>query len=217
MDSTIKREKARRRTRAVDDSRGSENDATGIAVTTFVTGLQWMAIAWKDDALQGVVFGHASSRQAADTLIRLNRLSRHACRMVAADELVDEPKWVRQLVDDLQRFADGEPIDFADVPISQAHLTQFGRRIIAACRRIRWGQTSSYGGLAAKCGATGAARAVGSVMAKDRFPLVVPCHRVLAAGGRLGGYSAPGGLQRKKELLAMETSDDQPFRLSNSK
>ena len=61
---------------------------------------------------------------------------------------------MRQLVDDLKRFADGEPIDFSDVPIAATHLTPFGRRVVAACRRIGWGQVSSYGELAAKCRAS---------------------------------------------------------------
>jgi methylated-DNA-[protein]-cysteine S-methyltransferase len=95
-------------------------------------------------------------------------------------------------------------VDFSDVPLALDHLTSFGRRVVAACRRIRWGQTRSYGELASECGAAGAARAVGTVMAKNRYPLIVPCHRVLAARGALGGYSAPDGLRMKRRLLAME-------------
>ena len=124
---------------------------------------------------------------------------------------------MRTLVDGLRRFADGEPVDFSGAPIAQDHLTPFARRVVAACRRIRWGQATSYGELAAKCGAAGAARAVGSVMAKNRFPLVVPCHRVLAASGKLGGYSAPGGLTTKRRLLEMEASEGALIRLSGSK
>jgi methylated-DNA-[protein]-cysteine S-methyltransferase len=204
MNSAIKRDAARRRVPAGEVSRKSNDDVAEIAAVAFSTGLRWMAIAWSDEALEGVVFGHATRQQAEEALLRVHRLPRHTIRVVSNDDLDDAPTWVRQLVDDLKRFADGEPIDFSDVPIARSHLTPFGRRVITACRRIRWGQTSSYGELAAKCGASGAARAVGSVMAKNRFPLVVPCHRVLAASGRLGGYSAPGRLQTKRHLLAME-------------
>jgi methylated-DNA-[protein]-cysteine S-methyltransferase len=188
-----------------------------VHVTTFASGLQWIAIAWSEDRLQGVVFEHSSRRRAEVALLRVQRLPRHRCVMAAVDGFDDAPQWVRQLIDGLKRFAEGEPIDFSDVPIAQAHLTPFGRRVIAACRRISWGNTSSYGELAAKCGASGAARAVGSVMAKNRFPLVVPCHRVLGAGGKLGGYSAPGGLQTKRHLLGMEALDDSPLRLFKCK
>ena len=108
------------------------------------------------------------------------------------------------MAEDLERFAAGEPVDFGRVTLDTNHLTPFGRRIVTACRRIPFGQTRSYSQLAAICGSPGAARAVGQVMAKNRFPLVVPCHRVLAAGGRIGGFSAPDGLRMKRRLLSIE-------------
>jgi methylated-DNA-[protein]-cysteine S-methyltransferase len=114
------------------------------------------------------------------------------------------PPWVGKLTAKLKLYAAGEQVDFADTQLSLDHLTTFGASVIAACRRIPWGKTSSYGELAAECGSPGAARAVGSVMAKNRYPLIVPCHRVLAAGGEIGGYSAPDGLTMKRRLLAVE-------------
>jgi methylated-DNA-[protein]-cysteine S-methyltransferase len=182
----------------------SHDDST--AMDAFETGLGWMAIAWREDALRGVAFGHASRRNAEIALARSLRLTRPHSRLADQDASPDWPHWVKDLVDGLQRFADGEPVEFSDVPIDLDHVTPFGRRVVAACRRISWGQTRSYGELAAECGAPGAARAVGTVMAKNRYPLVVPCHRVLAAGGALGGYSAPDGLRMKRRLLAMEKS-----------
>lgn len=86
-------------------------------------------------------------------------------------------------------------------------FTPFQRRVIRAARKIGYGQTSSYGELARRAGAPGAARAVGSVMRHNRFPLIVPCHRVLAAGGALGGFSSPGGLDEKRALLALECGE----------
>ena len=179
---------------------------------TFCTALGWMAIASDDDALCGISFGHASQRQAEAALARSLRLPRQFCHVLGAGQLAQEPSWVCELVNDLRRFAEGEPADFSDVPLALDHLTPFARRVVAACRRIAWGQVSSYGELAARCGSPGAARAVGSVMAKNRYPLVVPCHRVLAAGGALGGYSAPDGLRMKRRLLAMERGDVSPIR-----
>jgi methylated-DNA-[protein]-cysteine S-methyltransferase len=149
--------------------------------------------------------------------MRMLKLSRSACLFVGIDEIRDAPRWVNRLVEGLRRFADGEPVDFSDIPIAQHHLTPFARRVVAACRLIGWGQVKSYGHLAARCGAPGAARAVGSVMAKNRFPLVVPCHRVLAAGGRIGGYSAPGGLHTKRALLEMESLQGAAFQLVGGK
>jgi methylated-DNA-[protein]-cysteine S-methyltransferase len=107
---------------------------------------------------------------------------------------------------DLQRFAEGERVEFSDVPLATDHLSRFAKRVVAACRAIPWAQVTTYGDLAAACGSPGAARAVGSVMARNRYPLVVPCHRVLASGGGLGGYSAPDGLRMKRRLLAMEST-----------
>ena len=217
MSRTIIREKERRRGCSMKLALDPTSDSATVAAVAFRTSLQWMAIAWSDEALEGIVFGHATRRQAEEALLRINQIPRHACNVLASDDLGDAPQWVRQLIDDLTRFADGEPVDFLDVPLAQDHMTPFGRRVVAACRRIGWGTTSSYGELAANCGATGAARAVGTVMAKNRFPLVVPCHRVLGAGGKLGGYSAPGGLQTKRRLLAMETTDGTSFQLRNCK
>jgi methylated-DNA-[protein]-cysteine S-methyltransferase len=182
------------------------SDAEQIVVEAFETDLGWMAITWREDALQGIVFGHASRRNAELALARSLRMSRPAGRFMSGGKSQNWPGWVKELVDSLRRFAEGEAVDFSDVPLAMEHLTPFGRRVIAACRRIPWGQTRAYGDLANECGAPGAARAVGSVMAKNRYPLVVPCHRVLAAGGALGGYSAPDGLRMKRRLLAMEGS-----------
>ena len=192
--------------RANDHARPA-GDKGEVAIAAFPSELGWMAAAWSDDVLEGVVFGYSSRRLAEEALLRSHRWPRHTCRIVSNSGLDARPLWVSRLVDDLQRLAEGEPVEFAGVPIRQDHLTPFGRRVVAACRRIGWGQVTSYGELAAKCGAPGAARAVGSVMAKNRFPLVVPCHRVLGAGGALGGYSAPGGLQTKRKLLTMERSE----------
>ena len=174
-------------------------------VAAFETDLGWMAIAWREDALRGIVFGHSSRRNAELALARSLRMLQPRGRVARGGQLPDSPHWVKELVDSLQRFAEGESVDFSDVPLALDHLTPFARRVIATCRRIRRGQTRSYGDLANECGAPGAARAVGSVIAKNRFPLVVPCHRVLAAGGALGGYSAPDGLRMKRRLLSMES------------
>jgi methylated-DNA-[protein]-cysteine S-methyltransferase len=174
-----------------------------VAVHAFPTALGWIAVAYREDALCGVSFGHTSRRSAEVSA---------AQRFHDATSLVDStggatqvcPNWVKELVDGLERFAADEAVDFSEVPLALEHLTPFGRRVVAECRRIRWGETRSYGELAKASGRPGAARAVGSVMAKNRFPLIVPCHRVLAAGGAIGGYSAPEGLAMKRRLLAME-------------
>jgi methylated-DNA-[protein]-cysteine S-methyltransferase len=182
----------------------SLDKTAGMIGAAFASELGSMAVAVRDDALCGLVFGYASAAQANAVLARLLGIdAKPSSRRLVVDE-GPASRLALHLADDLRRYAAGEPVDFRDVPINDSHLTPFGRRIISACRRIPFGQTRSYGQLAAICGSPGAARAVGQVMARNRFPLIVPCHRVLGAGGRLGGFSAPDGLRMKRRLLAME-------------
>jgi methylated-DNA-[protein]-cysteine S-methyltransferase len=186
---------------------GASNDDSSerICIAPFVTELNWMAVAWRDDVLVGAAFGHASKRAAEMSLARIPDLRDALYCVDIVCHPDDLPNWTANLIDRLTRFAEGEPVDFAAFNLALGHLTPFASKVVAACRRIPWGQTRSYGELAAECGSAGAARAVGSVMAKNRFPLIVPCHRVLAAGGEIGGYSAPEGLTMKRRLLQMET------------
>jgi methylated-DNA-[protein]-cysteine S-methyltransferase len=170
-----------------------------VSIAPFLTDLTWMAVAWHDDELVGNAFGHASRRAA-----EMPGKSQSFFRIDAYNQADELPAWISDLICKLSRFADGEPVDFSNVPLALNHLTSFARHVVSACRRIPWGQTRSYGELAAECGSPGAARAVGSVMAKNRYPLIVPCHRVLAAGGEIGGYSAPDGLKMKRRLLDAE-------------
>ncbi len=176
-------------------------------VMAFATELDWMAVAWREDLLQGIVFGYALRRHAEVALARSLRLPPHCFCLAGEFQPEGAPTWIEELVARLRQFAEGQPVDFAEVPLALDRLSPFARRVVEACRRIPWGQVRTYGQLAAVCGSPGAARAVGSVMARNRFPLVVPCHRVLAAGGELGGYSAPSGLQMKRRLLEMERAN----------
>ncbi|HEX4415237.1 MAG TPA: methylated-DNA--[protein]-cysteine S-methyltransferase [Lacipirellulaceae bacterium] len=199
MLTTFNRTKESSRRREANDG-----EARRTYIAPFLTELNWMAVAWRDEELEGNAFGHASRRSAELSLARLPGLAQSFCRIDIESQAAELPDWAAELIGKLQRFAEGEPVDFSSTPLAFDHLTSFGRHVVAACRRIPWGQTRSYGELAAECGSPGAARAVGSVMAKNRYPLIVPCHRVLAAGGELGGYSAPDGLKMKERLLEME-------------
>jgi methylated-DNA-[protein]-cysteine S-methyltransferase len=171
----------------------------------FPSDLGWMALAVRDETLVGLTLGNASADKAIAALVRVPNVRLASNDLQSVDDLSAKSSLVGRLVGDLQRYAAGEPVDFSAVAICVDHLTPFGRRIVAACRRIPSGQTRSYGELAARCGSPGAARAVGQVMAKNRYPLIVPCHRVLASDGKLGGFSAPDGLRMKKRLLALES------------
>jgi methylated-DNA-[protein]-cysteine S-methyltransferase len=167
-----------------------------IAATLFLSELGWIGVAGRDHAVTHIVFGYPSRERAARVLAQ--RAGRGSL------DQADAASWLRGVAEVLARYAAGEAVDFCDVGLDLEYLTPLGRQIIAACRAIPRGEVRTYGQMAAQCGSPGAARTVGSVMAKNRHPLVVPCHRVVGAGGGLGGYSAPEGLQMKRRLLAME-------------
>lgn len=115
-----------------------------------------------------------------------------------------ELDWNPKLRTRLERYAVGERDEFNDVALDFPSQTEFQQRILAVTRRIRYGKTMSYGDLAAKAGYPRAARAVGTVMSSNLFPIVIPCHRVVAAGDKPGGYTSPQGVSMKLRLLALE-------------
>ncbi|XZE52951.1 methylated-DNA--[protein]-cysteine S-methyltransferase [Planctomycetaceae bacterium SH139] len=96
---------------------------------------------------------------------------------------------------------------FEQIAADSSGWPPFFARVYQFCRLIAPGQTLSYAELAGRAGSPRAARAVGQAMARNRLPLVIPCHRVLASGGKMGGYSGPGGVDTKRWLLALEADD----------
>jgi methylated-DNA-[protein]-cysteine S-methyltransferase len=112
---------------------------------------------------------------------------------------------VAQAIAAVTRYFGGEAIDFSDVTLDLGEQEAFFKQIYDAARQVRWGHTTTYGALAKALGAgPEAARDVGQAMAKNPVPLLIPCHRVLAAGGKIGGFSAPGGAATKRRMLALE-------------
>jgi len=114
------------------------------------------------------------------------------------------PAWVHRAADRITAVMGGAPDDLRDLPLDLTGLPPFARRVYEALRQVPPGATCTYGELAAALGTPGAARAVGGAVGRNPFLVVVPCHRVVAAGGRLGGFSAPGGVATKRALLAAE-------------
>jgi methylated-DNA-[protein]-cysteine S-methyltransferase len=112
---------------------------------------------------------------------------------------------VAEFVAATKRYFQGEETDFSEFTLDLSDQDELFRQIYAAARKIRWGQTTTYGALAKELGARPqAARDVGQAMAKNPMPLIIPCHRVLAAGGKIGGFSAPGGSATKIRMLELE-------------
>lgn len=163
------------------------------------TPLGWIGLAWSGE---GIVRVQLPDRDKAATLSRLTRGL--AGPSAVPCEAADRPGFVNAAIDRLLRFADGEPIDFSDVPIDLGDIDGFRRDVYAAARRLAYGETVTYGELAAAAGHAGLARETGQALGRNPVPIVVPCHRIVAAGGLIGGFSAPGGSDTKRRLLEME-------------
>jgi len=161
----------------------------------FETAGGFCGIAWND---VGITRFRLPARSAAETERNLLR------RLPGAEPGTPTPE-VAGAVAAAKRYFEGEKVDFSDFPLDLGEQDAFFSRVYAAVRRIGWGQTTTYGAVAKDLGAEPqAARDVGQAMAKNPVPLIIPCHRVLAAGGKVGGFSAPGGSASKVRMLELE-------------
>jgi methylated-DNA-[protein]-cysteine S-methyltransferase len=117
------------------------------------------------------------------------------------------PADVARSIDLIQRYSEGDNTDFSEVKLDFSDIGLFSCRIYQELRRVGWGQTTTYGKLAQRINAPAFARAVGTAMSRNPWPVIVPCHRVLAAGKGIGGFSAFGGAATKRRLLRLEGVD----------
>jgi methylated-DNA-[protein]-cysteine S-methyltransferase len=174
--------------------------------TLFDTAIGRCGVAWSERGVAGV---QLPERNEAATRARL--LRRHG----EAREATPPPE-IARAIDGIVALIGGERCDLSDIAIDLADVPEFNRRVYAIARTIAPGTTLTYGAIAARLGEPDA-RAVGEAMGRNPIPVIVPCHRVVAAGGRTGGYktggfSAPGGVATKLRLLAIEGArlDDEP-------
>ncbi len=165
---------------------------TSVTLVVLPSDLGWMGLVASGRTLRHLTFGHGSAEEAVAAI------PRHLTENARAS------RGNSPLVRRLQAYASGARDQFRDIEVDPGPLTDFQRRVLRRCRRIPYGKTLTYGELAAQAGHPGAARAVGNCMAANPVPLIIPCHRVVASGGKLGGYSAVGGLKMKRRLLELE-------------
>lgn len=166
----------------------------------FDTTIGRCGIAW---GVQGIVGLQLPEANEAQTRARLRR------RFPGGNE-ISPPPAVQAAIADIVALLRGEALDLAAIMLDMARVPLFHRRVYEAARRIPPGQTLTYGAIAAAIGEPGAARAVGQALGRNPFAIIVPCHRVLAAGGRPGGFSAGGGVDTKLRLLAIEGARGNP-------
>ncbi len=132
-----------------------------------------------------------------------SRLKSQASSLPASDAPGQTAKLLKVTAKELTDYFDGKAVRFSR-QLDLSGLTPFAQKVLRELAKVLYGKTISYGELAKRVGKPKAARAVGSVLANNPLPIIVPCHRVIASDGTLGGYSAPSGLKLKRQLLLME-------------
>ncbi|MBC7897618.1 MAG: methylated-DNA--[protein]-cysteine S-methyltransferase [Cytophagaceae bacterium] len=165
-------------------------------MAVFDTALGPCAFAWGDAGVVGVQLPEGD---AFHTLRRLARRFPDAAEHAVPATLQDAMAGIVALLA-------GGSDDLAHVGLDMTGVPAFHRRVYALARAISPGATSTYGEIASRLGNPLLAREVGQALGGNPFPIVVPCHRVLAAGGRMGGFSAPGGVDTKRRMLEMENA-----------
>ena len=169
----------------------------------FETAGGFCGIAWNNVGITRFQLPTKSAAAAERTLLR---------RAPGAEHGAPTPE-VIEAVAAVKRYFEGEQTDFSGFRLDLGEQDPFFEQIYAAARRVGWGQITTYGTLAKELGAgPEAARDVGQAMARNPVALIIPCHRVLAAGGKIGGFSAPGGSAAKIRMLALEGVDVEPLR-----
>jgi methylated-DNA-[protein]-cysteine S-methyltransferase len=162
--------------------------------TLFDTTIGACGIAWSERGVVTVRLLAANSGAMRASLLK---------RCPGASEMPPPPE-VQRAIDRIVALLQGEAADLTFVTLDMANVGVFERRLYDTLRAIPPGETVTYGELAARLG-EGDARDVGQAMGHNPFPIIVPCHRVVAAGGKTGGFSAPGGVNTKLRMLAIES------------
>lgn len=154
------------------------------------TALGPMAIGWTDEGVSRLLLPGDTPDEMR---VRLEKAG-------GVEDATGQPEITARVL----AYAEGANDNFADVELDFAGVPAVNRRIYEHIRELAWGETTTYGAIARWLGDVALSRAVGGAMGANPIPLIVPCHRVLAADGRTGGFSSPGGVRAKMEMLALE-------------
>jgi methylated-DNA-[protein]-cysteine S-methyltransferase len=173
----------------------------GRGFARFETTIGRCAIAWRERGVVAVQLPEASDSATCRRVVR---------RVPGAHEAVP-PQEVKRALDGIVALLHGQAIDLRFVPIDMEGVPLFHRRVYELARAIPHGATLTYGEVAARLGPPSSPREVGRALSRNPFAIIVPCHRVLAAGGKLGGFSAQGGSTTKLRLLSIEGAAPTPL------
>lgn len=170
--------------------------ATNVSSLVFETDMGFIGIAWSDAGLTRLSLFQADRAAVERSLERLG--------IPPASAECKPPAWVQGLIGDIEAYAAGSAVDFSAVPVDLSSIDDFRLSIYRAARQLGFGETTTYGELAKRAGQAGLPRETGAALGANPVPLVIPCHRITAAGGKIGGFSAPGGSATKERMLALE-------------
>jgi methylated-DNA-[protein]-cysteine S-methyltransferase len=165
------------------------------AYALFDTAVGQCGIAWGSNGIVGVQLPERSERETRARLAR-------RCGETATE--MTPPAHVQRAIDDIIALVRGERRDLTHIELDMSDVPQRHRSVYEVARTIPPGETLTYGAIATRLGEPGTARAVGQALGKNPFPIIVPCHRVLAADGTMRGFSAHGGVDTKRRLLMIE-------------
>src|SRR4051812_9148685 len=177
--------------------RGAANGPISLGMTQytlFETVIGWAGLAWGDRGLVGAYLPEADRENARKSFLR---------RFPDAAE-ADPTPMIEDAIASIRELLSGPPTHLTHVPIDIGRVPEFNARVYEIARAIPPGETLTYGEIAVRLGDRLLARDVGAALGANPWPIVVPCHRVTAAGGKLGGFSARGGVNTKVKLLAIE-------------
>ena len=160
----------------------------------FETAIGACGLAWRETGIVG------AQLPEADPARMHPRLAQRFEGLTAADP----PPPIAAAIASIQRLLDGAPEDLSGLRLDMTGIADFRRRVYEQARLIPAGETRTYGEIARALGDVAYSREVGQALGKNPFPIIVPCHRVLAANGRTGGFSAPGGVTTKMRMLSIE-------------
>ncbi len=167
--------------------------------TLFPTAFGTCGLAWEGDVVTGFQLPET------DVAATERQLAARAGSRPAAEP---RPEWLRRLVERVQAHLEGRLQDFADAPLDWLRVSDFQQAVYRQTQAVKAGHKRSYGEIARALGlGPEAARAVGVALATNPWPLLVPCHRVVSAGDKMTGFSAPGGVRTKTRLLALEGAE----------
>jgi methylated-DNA-[protein]-cysteine S-methyltransferase len=185
---------AYRRPKTASGARSTPYIAGMISYTLFDTAIGWAGLAWNDSGLVGA---HLPEREPDVARRSFLRRFPEAIEAKAPDALAPVIEGVRALMR-------GEKADLSAAVLDIERVPAFNAQVYEIARRIPPGETLTYGEIATQLGDRLLARDVGAALGQNPWPIIVPCHRVTAAGGKLGGFSARGGARTKLKLLAIE-------------